>query len=329
MPLIELRDLHVTMQTDEGLIRAVDGIDFTLEPERTLCVVGESGCGKSVTALSIMGLIQMQGGRIEKGAILYHRHGQFIDLTRLDPWSKTMQNIRGNEIAMIFQEPMTSLNPVYTIGDQITEAITQHEKFDHKSARRRAVELLNAVGIPDPGQRVDDYPHRLSGGMRQRAMIAMALSCNPALLIADEPTTALDVTIQAQVLDLMRTLRQEFKMAMMFITHNLGIVARIADDVIVMYLGKVVESASVKELFVNPQHPYTRGLLNSLPSLSGDRKKRLQPIAGIVPDANDLPAGCRFQPRCSVAKSICRSEIPALRKIATNHWVACFPEERP
>ena len=326
MPLIEIKELKVTMQTDEGLLRAVDGIDFAIEPERTLCVVGESGCGKSVTALSIMGLIQMQGGRIEKGEILFNRHGHIVDLTKLDSWSKTMRDIRGNEIAMIFQEPMTSLNPVYTIGDQITEPMTQHQKVSRKEARQRAIELLQAVGISDPEQRVDDYPHKLSGGMRQRAMIAMALSCNPSLLIADEPTTALDVTIQAQVLDLMKNLRQNFRMAMMFITHNLGIVAHIADDVIVMYLGKVMESAPVRELFTAPQHPYTLGLLKSLPSLTGDRKKRLEPITGVVPDAQDVPVGCRFAPRCSTAKAICRSQVPTLREIAPKHKIACFLE---
>ena len=325
MPLIELRDLHVTMQTNEGLIRAVDGVDFTLEPEQTLCVVGESGCGKSVTALSMMGLIQMQGGRIEKGEILYNRRGQIIDLTRLDPWSKTMQNIRGNEIAMIFQEPMTSLNPVYTIGNQIMETIVLHQKLNPRRARQRAIGLLQAVGIPDSERRIDDYPHRLSGGMRQRAVIAMALACNPSLLIADEPTTALDVTIQAQVLDLMKKLRKDFKMAMIFITHNLGIVAKIADNVMIMYLGRVVESAPVRELFNNPQHPYTLGLLKSIPSLTGDRKKRLDPIRGVVPEGYDLPVGCSFEPRCEMAGVLCRCQQPTLREVAPGHQIACFP----
>ncbi|MCD5413222.1 MAG: ABC transporter ATP-binding protein, partial [Dehalococcoidia bacterium] len=244
-PLIEVRGLKTYFYTDDGVVRAVDGVDFTIEPEKTLGVVGESGCGKSVTALSIMGLIQMPPGKIEAGEILYRRNGSLIELTNLDPKGKEYRSIRGNEIAMIFQEPMTSLNPVYTIGNQIMEAIILHQKVGKKEARKRAVAMLEAVGIPLPRQRIDEYPHQLSGGMRQRAMIAMALSCNPSLLIADEPTTALDVTIEAQVLTLMHDLRGEFKTAMMLITHDLGVIASMADDVVVMYLGKIVEGSTV------------------------------------------------------------------------------------
>jgi oligopeptide/dipeptide ABC transporter ATP-binding protein len=325
VPLIEVKQLKVSFRTEEGLVQAVNGVDLTIEPERTLCIVGESGCGKSVTALSIMGLVQAQGGRIDAGEIIYHRDNRPVDLARLHPFSRIMRDIRGNEIAMIFQEPMTSLNPVYSIGNQIVEAITLHQRLSRKKARRRAIELLKAVGIPNPERRIDDYPHQLSGGMRQRAMIAMALSCNPSLLIADEPTTALDVTIQAQVLDLMKDLRQDFKAAILFITHDLGVVANMADAVVVMYLGRVVESAPVRELIDNSQHPYTRGLLRSVPSLTGARKRRLDPIRGVVPDAGEITRGCSFGPRCDVAQSVCNHEIPPLREIAAGHKVACFP----
>ena len=255
MPLIEVRNLKTYFYTEEGVVRAVDGVDFTIEPEKTLGVVGESGCGKSVTALSIMGLVQTPPGRIEDGEILYYRDGRATDLVQLNPKGREMRSIRGNEIAMIFQEPMTSLNPVYTIGNQIMEAIILHQHLRKKGARAKAIDMLRAVGIPLPEQRVDEYPHQLSGGMRQRAMIAMALSCNPTLLIADEPTTALDVTIQAQVLDLMNDLRREFKAAIQFITHNLGVIARMADDVVVMYLGRIVEGATVAEVFHAAQAP--------------------------------------------------------------------------
>ncbi len=321
-PLIEVKDLRTYFHTEDGVGRAVDGISFTIAPEKTLGVVGESGCGKSVTARSIMGLIEAPG-RIETGEILYERAGRVIDLARLDPRGRTIREIRGNDIAMIFQEPMTSLNPVFTIGDQIMEGILLHQGVGRSEARRKAVEMLEAVAIPSPSQRIDEYPHQLSGGMRQRAMIAMALSCNPSLLIADEPTTALDVTIQAQVVDLMRQLQREFRAAIMFITHDLGVIAEIADDVIVMYLGEIVEKAPVRETFRNPRHPYTQGLMDSLPSLSLPRKQRLAAIEGSVPSPFSIPAGCRFAPRCPHVTDICLGESPKLGDVGPEHLAAC------
>ena len=321
--LIELRDLKTYFYTEDGVVKAVDGVSFSIEKQKTLGVVGESGCGKSVTALSIMGLIPMPPGKILAGSIVYHRDGQEIELTKLDPKGKQYREIRGNEIAMIFQEPMTSLNPVYTIGNQIMEAIMLHQKVGKREARERAIEMLKAVGIPLPEQRVDEYPHQLSGGMRQRAMIAMALSCNPSLLIADEPTTALDVTIQAQILDLIRKLQEEFHMALMMITHNLGVIAEMADDVVIMYMGKVVEEAPVKEIYHDPLHPYTRGLMESIPALTR-KKERLKPIKGMVPDPYNLPKGCPFEPRCPEAIDICRAQMPELKEIKPRHKVACW-----
>ena len=318
-PLIEVKDLRTYFHTEDGVGRAVDGISFTIAPEKTLGVVGESGCGKSVTARSIMGLIEAPG-RIETGEILYERAGRVIDLARLDPRGRTIREIRGNDIAMIFQEPMTSLNPVFTIGDQIMEGILLHQGVGRSEARRKAVEMLEAVAIPSPSQRIDEYPHQLSGGMRQRAMIAMALSCNPSLLIADEPTTALEVTIQAQVVDLMRQLQRE---AIMFITHDLGVIAEIADDVIVMYLGEIVEKAPVREIFRNPRYPYTQGLMDSLPSLSLPRKQRLAAIEGSVPSPFSIPAGCRFAPRCPHVTDICLGESPKLGDVGPEHLAAC------
>jgi len=323
VPLIEITDLKTYFYTEDGVVRAVDGVDFTIEPEKTLGVVGESGCGKSVTALSVMGLIQIPPGKIEEGEILYHQNGKTRDLTGLNPKGKEYRSIRGNEIAMIFQEPMTSLNPVYTIGNQIMEAITLHQHLRKKEARKKAIEMLHAVGIPNPEQRVDEYPHQLSGGMRQRAMIAMALSCNPSLLIADEPTTALDVTIQAQVLDLMNGLRTDFDTAIMFITHDLGVIADMADDVVVMYLGKIVERSDVRSVFHEPKHPYTQGLMNSIPSLA-TQKERLVPIKGVVPDPFEVPVGCGFEPRCPHAMEICKTKIPPLKEVANQHWGACW-----
>ncbi len=323
MPLIEVNGLKTYFYTEDGVVRAVDGVNFTIEPERTLGVVGESGCGKSVTALSIMGLVQMPPGKIEEGEILFHHDGKVTDLTKLNPKGREYRSIRGDQIAMIFQEPMTSLNPVYTIGNQIMEAIILHQHLNKKQAREKAIEMLRAVGIPVPEQRVDEYPHQLSGGMRQRAMIAMALSCNPSLLIADEPTTALDVTIQAQVLDLMNDLRKEFKTAIQFITHDLGVIADMADDVVVMYLGKIVEGADVREVFHNPKHPYTQGLMNSIPSLVS-KKERLTPIKGVVPDPFDVPAGCGFEPRCPHAMEICKTKVPPLKEVAPGHTAACW-----
>jgi len=324
VPLIDVRGLKTYFYTEDGVVRAVDGVDFTIEPEKTLGIVGESGCGKSVTALSIMGLVQSPPGKIAAGEIIYSQDGKKTDLTKLNTKGRQYRSIRGNEIAMIFQEPMTSLNPVYTIGNQIMEAIILHQHLHKHEAKQKAIEMLHEVGIPVPEQRVDEYPHQLSGGMRQRAMIAMALSCNPSLLIADEPTTALDVTIQAQVLDLMNDLRREFKASIQFITHDLGVIAGMADDVVVMYLGKIVESATVREIFHNPKHPYTQGLLHSIPSLMTTKKERLIPIKGVVPDPFDVPDGCGFEPRCPHAMDICKREVPTLKEEAPGHLVSCW-----
>jgi oligopeptide/dipeptide ABC transporter ATP-binding protein len=323
VPLIEVRDLKTYFYTEDGVVRAVDGVDFTIEQEKTLGVVGESGCGKSVTALSIMGLVQIPPGRIESGEILYQTNGKVTDLTVLNPKGKQYRAIRGNEIAMIFQEPMTSLNPVYTIGNQIMEAIILHQRLKKKEARKKAIDMLHEVGIPNPEQRVDEYPHQLSGGMRQRAMIAMALSCNPSLLIADEPTTALDVTIQAQVLDLMNNLRRDFNAAIMFITHDLGVIATMADDVVIMYLGRIVESSTAHNVFHDPKHPYTQGLMNSIPSLAS-KKERLVPIKGVVPDPFEVPPGCGFEPRCPHAMEVCKEKMPPLKEVVSGHETACW-----
>jgi oligopeptide/dipeptide ABC transporter ATP-binding protein len=305
----------------------VDGIGFTIEPGKTLGVVGESGCGKSVTALSILRLIPPPG-KIEAGRILYHRRGAIVDLTMLNPEGREMHSIRGNEIAMIFQEPMTSLNPVYTIGNQIMESINLHQGSSKKEARKKAVEVLRAVGFPSPEEHIDTYPHQLSGGMRQRAMIAMAISCNPALLIADEPTTALDVTIQAQVLDLISKLQKESKAAILFITHNLGVIAKMADNVVIMYLGKIVEGGTVRDIFHNPKHPYTHALINSIPSLSTKKKERLVPIHGTVPSLLEIPQGCGFGPRCPHTMEICKMQIPPLKEVVPGHFAACWLCER-
>jgi len=324
VPLIDVRGLKTYFYTEDGVVRAVDGVDFTIEPEKTLGIVGESGCGKSVTALSIMGLVQSPPGKIAAGEIIYSHDGKDTDLTKLNPKGREYRSIRGNEIAMIFQEPMTSLNPVYTIGNQIMEAIILHQHLNKHEAKQKAIDMLHSVGIPVPEQRVNEYPHQLSGGMRQRAMIAMALSCNPSLLIADEPTTALDVTIQAQVLDLMNDLRRDFKASIQFITHDLGVIADMADDVVVMYLGKIVESASVREVFHNPKHPYTEGLMNSIPSLKTTKKERLIPIKGVVPDPFDVPDGCGFEPRCPHAMEICKREVPTLKEVSPGHLASCW-----
>ena len=305
------------------MVHAVDGVSFSIEQQKTLGVVGESGCGKSVTGLSMMGLVPMPPGKIVEGEILYRRNGNVIDITKLNPKGKEIRAIRGDEIAMIFQEPMTSLNPVYTIGNQIMEAIILHQKVHKKEARGRAIQMLEAVGIPSPEQRVDEYPHQLSGGMRQRAMIAMALSCNPSLLIADEPTTALDVTIQAQILELMKKLQDEFRMAIMMITHNLGVIAETSDNMVVMYMGKVVEQSDVRSVFHNPKHPYTQGLMKSIPSLA-KRKERLEPIKGVVPDPYSLPPGCLFNPRCPYAMEICGKEEPPFLEVEGGHWAKCW-----
>jgi len=322
LPLLEVKDLKTYFYTEYGVVRAVDGVSFMVEPGRTVGIVGESGCGKSVTALAIMGLIR-RPGKIAGGEIFYYREGKSICISKLDPKGKEMRSIRGNEIAMIFQEPMTSLNPVFTIGFQIMESIILHQHLNKKDAREKAIQMLDKVGISLPEQRIDDYPHQLSGGMRQRAMIAMALSCNPSILIADEPTTALDVTIQAQVLDLMMDLRAEFQTSIIMITHNLGLIAGMADEVIVMYLGRVVEQSKVHNVFHNPKHPYTQGLMDSVPSLASS-KINLNPIKGVVPDPLDAPPGCGFEPRCPKSMKVCEADVPSLKEVAPNHWAACW-----
>lgn len=323
MALIEVKDLKTYFYTRTGVIRAVDGVHFTIEPEKTLGIVGESGCGKTVTGLSILGLVPIPPGKIESGEILFKRSGDVVDLTKLNPRGTEMRSIRGNDIAMIFQEPMTSLNPAYTVGNQIMESIILHQRLNKRTAREKAIQMLEAVGVSSPEQRVSEYPHQLSGGMRQRAMIAMALSCEPALLIADEPTTALDVTIQAQVLELMNDLRKKFETAILFITHNLGVIAGMADDVAVMYLGKIVEIGTVRDVFRNPVHPYTRGLMNSIPSLTSKTKKRLVGIAG-VPDSASVSEGCSFASRCLNAMNTCIGCVPELHEVTDGHQVACW-----
>jgi len=323
MPLIELKELKTYFYTEDGVVKAVDGVNFSIDEQETLGVVGESGCGKSVTALSIMGLVPMPPGKIEGGQVLYYRDGNTVDLTQFNPKGREMRSIRGNEIAMIFQEPMTSLNPVFTIGNQIMEAITLHQDVSKSEARKRAVEMLDAVGIPLPEQRVDEYPHQLSGGMRQRAMIAMALSCNPSMLIADEPTTALDVTIQAQILELMDQLQEDFDTSIMFITHDLGVIAEISDYMVVMYLGKVVESGEVHDVFHDPTMPYTQGLMESIPSLT-EATERLNPIEGVVPDPYDIPSGCPYRTRCPYEMAICRQKDPELEPVGEGHESACW-----
>lgn len=315
--LLEVRGLKTYFYTEDGVVPAVDGVDFTIDKGETLGIVGESGCGKSVTSLSIMKLIPDPPGKIVDGEIMF----EGADL--LKKTEAEMRKIRGNDISMIFKEPMTSLNPVFTIGNQIMEAIILHQNLDKSAAREKAIEMLHLVGIPSPERRVDEYPHQLSGGMRQRVMIAMALSCNPKLLIADEPTTALDVTIQAQILDLMRHLRDEFGTSIMLITHDLGVIAELAERVVVMYAGKIVERADVKLLFGDPMHPYTLGLLGSIPKLT-EQQDRLQVIDGVVPDPAFMPQGCRFHPRCHEAREICRVEEPDLLQHKPGHEVACW-----
>jgi peptide/nickel transport system ATP-binding protein len=315
--LLEVRDLTTCFKVDGGEFTAVDGISFSVESGRTLGIVGESGCGKSVTSLSIMGLLPKGQGRIAGGSITFDG----VDLVQLS--TPAMRALRGNRIAMIFQEPMTSLNPAFTIGDQLIEAIRCHRDLDHAAARAHAIEMLRRVRIPSPEQRMDAYPHKLSGGMRQRVMIAMALSCEPQLLIADEPTTALDVTIQAQVLELMRTLRADTGAAIMLITHDLGVIAELADEVVVMYAGRVVERASVERLFAEPQHPYTIGLLGSIPKLHL-KQTRLAAIEGQVPTPMTVMAGCRFAPRCPFSDAQCEAAAPSLTELATSHFAACW-----
>lgn len=317
--LLKLEDLKVFFHTNVGVAKAVDGVSYSIDSGRTLGVVGESGCGKTVSALSILRLTP-KPGRIAGGKIIFEGD----DLLGLS--ENEMRKIRGNRIAMIFQEPMTSLNPVFTIGNQISEGVRLHRGADRKEAWERSIEMLKKVGIPSPEKRISDYPHQLSGGMRQRAMIAMALSCDPTLLIADEPTTALDVTIQSQILDLMREMREQYSASIILITHDLAVVAQACDDVVVMYAGKVVESAPVKTLFSDPLHPYTRGLLESIPFRhgKGEGKKRLKEIKGVVPALTSLPAGCPFNPRCPDVMDVCRIDKPELKIVKSGSRAACW-----
>ncbi len=325
--VLEIEDLKTYFFTAAGVVKAVDGVSYAVRGGETLGVVGELGCGKSVTALSILRLVANPPGRIVGGSV--RLEGRNL----LDLEEREMEEIRGNAISMIFQEPMTSLNPLFTVGHQIAEAIAVHQGVSRQDAMRKAIEMLRRVSIPQPEQRAHSYPHQMSGGMRQRVMIAMALSCNPKILIADEPTTALDVTIQAQILALMRELQQAYGMAMILITHDMGVVAENADRVIVMYAGRKVEEAEVADLFERPAHPYTRGLLASIPHLDEAAKtetarKRLNEIKGLVPSLIDLPQGCSFAQRCSLASDQCRAVIPPLRQPWPGHWVACWHAER-
>jgi peptide/nickel transport system ATP-binding protein len=320
--LLEVDGLKTHFFTRDGVVRAVDGVSFRVHAGETLAVVGESGCGKSVTSLSILRLIASPPGRIVAGRLVFQQE----DL--LEKSDRQMRDLRGNEIAMIFQEPMTSLNPVLTVGRQIGEALTLHRGLSREAARRRTIELLGQVGIPEPARRIDQYPHHLSGGMRQRVMIAMALACQPRLLIADEPTTALDVTIQAQILDLMRRLKHETGAAILLITHDLGVVAEMAQRVVVMYAGRKVEEAPVDELFARPLHPYTRGLMKSIPRLDDRGARRLAEIPGMVPSLREPIEGCHFAPRCAHATDRCRREYPPLEDKAGGHAVACWEADR-
>ena len=315
--LIDVSNLKTHFFTEEGVVKAVDGVDFEIYPGETIGIVGESGCGKSVTSLSIMRLVESPPGRIVDGSIMFE--GEDIVKKK----QKEMRKIRGNDISMIFQEPMTSLNPVYTVGDQISEAILLHKNVNKKEARKQAVDMLRKVGIPLPEQRVDEYPHQLSGGMRQRVMIAMALSCDPKLLIADEPTTALDVTIQAQILDLMNDLKQRFGMAIMMITHDLGVIAEVADRIAVMYAGKVMEYTDAVSLFKDPKHPYTWGLMHSIPRLDKSVEK-LYAIPGMVPSPLDFPEGCKYNTRCELADEKCKAEEPPLEEVEEGHQSRCW-----
>jgi len=352
-PLIEVKDLRVEFDVRAGIVKAVDGLSLTIYRGKTLGVIGESGCGKSMTARAILNMIP-KPGKITQGKIVYHRqiksNGQsqmedILDVTQLDPDGKVIRQIRGGEIGMIFQEPMSSLTPVYTagahineaislhhltpvrkVGDQISEQVMAHRQVTKEEAREIAINMLRRVGIPKPTQRVDNYPHQLSGGQRQRVMIAIALSCEPAMLIADEPTTALDVSIEAQILDIMRELQESVNMAIMFITHNLGVIANMAEEIVVMYMGKAVEQAKVVDLFKNAKHPYTQALLKSIPKLGKkDRNERLASISGMVPDPFNLPTGCVFHPRCPMfMPGKCDKIVPKWTKVDEDHWVACL-----
>lgn len=351
-PLVEVKDLRVEFNVRDGIVHAVDGVSFTVYRGQTLGIIGESGCGKSVTAKAILHMVP-KPGKITGGEILYYRRArnnntseaiEQVNITRLDPDGPEIRKIRGGEIAMIFQEPMSSLTPVYTAGSHITEAVTlhrlmpvrkigdqmvetiqAHRKVTKQEAREIAIEMLQRVGIPKPQQRVDSYPHQLSGGQRQRVMIAIALSCHPAMLIADEPTTALDVSIEAQILDLMRELQETTNMAIMFITHNLGVIAEMADEICVMYMGKEVEQASTVEIFYEPRHPYTQALLRSIPRVGRKSRERLAAITGMVPDPFHLPPGCVFHPRCpAYMPGKCDRLVPSWTQVGERHWVRCL-----
>jgi peptide/nickel transport system ATP-binding protein len=330
-PLLEIKDLHISFPLDEGTVRAVAGVDLTIYPGQVMGVVGESGCGKTVTAQSLLRIIPPPG-RIDSGQILFRlpveskagSGGKVIDIAQLKLKDETLRQLRGNEIAMIFQEPMNSFSPVHTIGSQLIEAILLHQKVTEQEARAKAAELFRLVGISNAEARLDNYPHQFSGGMRQRAMIAIALSCNPSLLVADEPTTALDVTIQAQILDLLRRLQKQFGMAVMFITHNLGVIAQIADHVAIMYLGQVVEQGPVREILRNPKHPYTMDLLRAVPRLGKTAGQRLVAIQGSIPSPFNRPPGCPFHPRCSkVIPGVCNTHVPQLVQLNEIHSVRC------
>jgi len=320
--LLEVKDLTTYFFIGAGVVRAVDGVSYDVREGETVALVGESGCGKTVSALSVMRLVAAPAGRIVAGQILFKGR----DLLALD--EEGMRRVRGREIGMVFQEPMTSLNPVLSIGRQVTETVEIHLGMTPAQARARAVELLGLVGIPDPARRLAQYPHQFSGGMRQRIMIAMALSCNPSLILADEPTTALDVTIQAQILELMKDLSRRLGVAMLIITHNLGVVARYADRVNVMYAGKIIERGTAREIYANPRHPYTLGLLRSVPRLDEPRKSKLNPIEGQPPDLMRLPAGCAFSPRCRYAVDRCTSDVPPLLPVGDGHDAACWVADR-
>ena len=323
-PVLEIEDLSVHFFLERAVVKAVNGVSLSLGRQSTLGIVGESGCGKSVTAMAVMRLLKSPTGRIVGGKMLLHRKGQeTVDLAKLSARGPEIRDIRGDEIAMIFQEPMTSLNPLHTVGDQIAEMVILHQHVSRHQALERAEEMLTRVHIADPKRRLKEYPHQMSGGMRQRVMIALALSCNPQILIADEPTTALDVTVQAQILDLMRELKAEFHSSIMLITHNLGVVSQMADHIAVMYLGKVVEYSDVRSVFHHPKHPYTEGLLQSVPVL-GQKDKILIPITGMVPSASANIQGCAFAARCPKRMAICTEQTPELREVAPDHLTACW-----
>jgi len=316
--LLDVKDLQTQFTTSGGVVRAVDGVSWDVKPGETVALVGESGCGKSVSALSVMRLVAAPAGRIVGGQILFKGH----DLLAVS--EEEMRKIRGREIGMVFQEPMTSLNPVLSVGRQLTETVEIHLGMSPARSRARAIELLTLVGVSDPERRLSQYPHQFSGGMRQRMMIAMALSCDPPLVLADEPTTALDVTIQAQILELMKGLSRRLGVAMLMITHNLGVVARYADRVNVMYAGKIVERGTAREIYANPRHPYTRGLLRSVPRLDEPRRSKLEPIPGQPPDLSRMPGGCSFAPRCAYAVEHCRAEAPRLESVGADHLASCW-----